>query len=290
MVGRIRRGSRRRGQQDLLGSHQKCWLWGRHAVTETLTAGRWLPIEIVLSSDLGHELHSSVIEKAESRNVPVRIEDPARLTQLSGARDHQGLLAKMPPYPYADPAAAIADASKPAFFLILDAIQDPFNFGAICRVACVFGVDAVFIGSQSQVEVTSQVARSSAGAVNRLTICRVDDLTDLAEKLGLNPTQVNDLREHTLAIEEKRQAMFAEARELGEFGSMRENMRTLREESNVALQGIFTPSQYQQYTDENLGGGRGGFDGGGGGRRGGGGGGNNGGGGGGGGRRGGGGF
>ena len=101
-------------------------------------------------------------------------------------------------------------------------------------------------------------------------------LDDLAEKLGLNPTQVNDLREHTLAIEEKRQAMFAEARELGEFGSMRENMRTLRDESNVALQGIFTPSQYQQYTDENLGGGgRGGFGGGGGGRDGGGGGGNN---------------
>lgn len=186
MVGRNQRGSRRRGQQELLGSHQKCWLWGRHAVTETLTAGRWLPIEVVLSSELDDALRDSVTKEAESLNVAVRIEDPTRLTQLSGARDHQGLLAKMPPYPYADPAAAIADASETAFFLILDAIQDPFNFGAICRVACVFGVDAVFIGSQSQVEVTSQVARSSAGAVNRLTICRADDLEVLARQLQSN--------------------------------------------------------------------------------------------------------
>lgn len=180
MVGRNRRSSRR---QKLLGSHQKCWLWGRHAVTETLAAGRWLPLELVLSTELDADLRDSVTATAVKLDIPIQTEPPTRLTQLSGARDHQGLLARMPPYPYRDPAEAIAGASSPAYFLILDAIQDPYNFGAICRVACVFGVDAVFIGSQSQVEVTSQVARSSAGAVNRLAICRVDDLADLARQL-----------------------------------------------------------------------------------------------------------
>ena len=89
-------------------------------------------------------------------------------------------------------------------------------------------------------------------------------LTDLAEKLGLNSTQVNDLREHTLAFDEKRSTLFAEARELGDFGSMRETMGTLRDENNAALQNIFSPAQYQQYEDEGLGdrGGRGGRGGG----------------------------
>ncbi|MHC4877497.1 MAG: 23S rRNA (guanosine(2251)-2'-O)-methyltransferase RlmB [Planctomycetota bacterium] len=183
MVGQNRRISRRRKQAALLGSHQKCWLWGRHTVSEALAARRWLPLELVLSTEIGDELRESVQSTAAELDIPVEVCPHDRLTQLCGARDHQGLLAKMPEYPYATAEDAIAAASAPAFFLILDAIQDPFNLGAICRVACVFGVDAIFVGSKSQVGITSQVARSSAGAVNRLTISRVDDLLELADKL-----------------------------------------------------------------------------------------------------------
>ena len=116
-------------------------------------------------------------------------------------------------------------------------------------------------------------------------------IQQVAEKLGLNPTQVNDLRDHVNLFDEKRSALFAEARELGDWGSMREAGRALRDEAEAGIQNILSPAQYQQYEDENLsrtlsgrgGGGGGGF---GGGRGGGGGGGNTGGGGGGGGRRG----
>ena len=38
MVERYKRGN---GKRKLLGSHQKCWIWGRHVVAETLRAGRW---------------------------------------------------------------------------------------------------------------------------------------------------------------------------------------------------------------------------------------------------------
>ena len=202
MVGRQRRTSRRPSRQQVLGSHQKCWLWGRHAVTETLSAGRWRPLELVLSEDLDDDARRSVRKLAADLDVPVQTEPAARLTQLSGARDHQGLLAKMPPYPYVPVADALSSAAQPAFFLLLDGIQDPFNFGAICRVACVFGVDAVFIGTQSQVEVTSQVARSSAGAVNRLNICRVDSLPDLARQFqasGVRLAVTSPHAEHSIA-------------------------------------------------------------------------------------------
>jgi len=70
-------------------------------------------------------------------------------------------------------------------------------------------------------------------------------LTEIAEKLGLDSTQVNDLRDHTIAFDAKRQTAFREARELGDFGSIRETMSTLRDENNAALQSIFSPSQYR---------------------------------------------
>jgi hypothetical protein len=31
--------------RNLLGSHQKCWLWGRNVVLETLRAGAWPVLE-----------------------------------------------------------------------------------------------------------------------------------------------------------------------------------------------------------------------------------------------------
>lgn len=111
---------------------------------------------------------------------------------------------------------------------------------------------------------------------------RLDErLADISEKLGLTPTQTDDLREHYNVFEEKRNALMDEARDSGDWGNMREVFRGLRDESNTALQAILTPSQYDQYQEENMGGGRrggfgggpgggpGGDEGGGGGRRGG---------------------
>ena len=80
----------------------------------------------------------------------------------------------MPPFPYDDADELLGKASDRAFYVLLDAVQDPFNFGAILRSADALGVDAVFVGAANQVEVTSLVVRSSAGAVNYMPLARVD--------------------------------------------------------------------------------------------------------------------
>jgi 23S rRNA (guanosine2251-2'-O)-methyltransferase len=74
--------------------------------------------------------------------------------------------------------------------LILDAIQDPHNFGAILRSADAMGMSGVFVGKTGQAEVTSLVARSSAGAVNHISLAQVDDLAGLAELLQSRGVQI----------------------------------------------------------------------------------------------------
>jgi 23S rRNA (guanosine2251-2'-O)-methyltransferase len=89
----------------------------------------------------------------------------------------------MPPFPYW-PAAELLDGPvEGRSYLILDALQDPYNFGAILRSAEVFAVAGVFVGIQQQSEVTSLVARSSAGAVNHVPLARTDDLVALIARL-----------------------------------------------------------------------------------------------------------
>lgn len=173
MVGRRNRSSR---QRELLGSHQRSWVWGRNLVLEILRGRRWIPHELVLSDDLNEPTHEEVTAIARELGVTWQLAPPARLQKLCQSRDHQGLLAKMPPFPYSTVEGIGQQAASPELFVVLDSTQDPFNFGAVCRAACVFGADGLLIAEENQVGVTSQVARSSAGAITRLKIARVNDL------------------------------------------------------------------------------------------------------------------
>lgn len=172
-----------------MGNHQKSWLHGRNAIVETLEAGRWLPNELVLSEQLAEETVRPIIDAASVLQVPFEIAPHERLTELCHARDHQGVIARMPPYPYLDVATVIERSPDPGLFLILDRLQDPFNFGSICRSASVFGVAGVFVAEAGQAEVNSQVARSSAGAINRLRIARDESLAATADRLKSSGVQ-----------------------------------------------------------------------------------------------------
>jgi len=180
MVGGKRRRSSRK---HVLGSHQKCWLYGRHAVLETLRAARWRPVELWIADDFDPDVRDEAAALAASQQVPVIDSDSGAMTIRCGGLSHQGLMAMMPPFPYADANAVLDNAAPPAFFMILDGIQDPFNFGAILRSADVFGAAGVLVPEENQSEVTAQVARSSAGAVNHVPVARVPDVVALLSQL-----------------------------------------------------------------------------------------------------------
>ena len=55
------------------------------------------------------------------------------LTRLAGSPDHQGVVAEVDPYPYADPRALLERPD--ALVVALDQVQDPRNLGAVCRSA-----------------------------------------------------------------------------------------------------------------------------------------------------------
>ncbi len=179
----VERYRRQKGKPALLGNHQRCWLWGRHVVTETLRATRWPVLELHLSDQLPEDDLAFAEQWARSSDVPLTVAPLERLTQLCHSREHQGFLAKMAEFPY-DQASDVLNASKTnPLFAILDGLQDPHNFGAVIRSAHVLGVDALFVPTHGQVEVTAQVARSSAGAVNHIPIAQTEDVAALAEQL-----------------------------------------------------------------------------------------------------------
>ncbi|MSO41144.1 MAG: 23S rRNA (guanosine(2251)-2'-O)-methyltransferase RlmB [Solirubrobacterales bacterium] len=98
------------------------------------------------------------------------------LEGLCGSPDHQGVVAEVDPYPYADPGSLLA--ADDALVVALDQVQDPHNLGAVCRVAEVAGAAGVVIHERRAVGVTAAVCKASAGAVEHLPVARVRNLAD----------------------------------------------------------------------------------------------------------------
>jgi 23S rRNA (guanosine2251-2'-O)-methyltransferase len=102
------------------------------------------------------------------------------LERLCGSPDHQGVVAEVDPYPYADPHAL--RRREGALLVALDQVQDPRNLGAVCRSAEFAGAAGLIIPERRSAEVTAVACKASAGAVEHLEIARVRNLADwLAE-------------------------------------------------------------------------------------------------------------
>ncbi len=98
------------------------------------------------------------------------------LERLCGSPDHQGVVAEVDPYPYADPNALLR--VEGALLVALDQVQDPRNLGAVARSAEAAGAAGLVIPERRAAEVTAVVCKASAGAVEHLPVARVRNLAD----------------------------------------------------------------------------------------------------------------
>ena len=103
------------------------------------------------------------------------------LTERAGTRDHQGVVAVVEPYRYAD-AYELASGDRP-LLAVLDRVTDPRNLGAVCRSADGAGATGVVVPAHGSAVVTPAVARASAGAIEHLPIAVVTNLARYLEEV-----------------------------------------------------------------------------------------------------------
>ncbi|HET9675457.1 MAG TPA: 23S rRNA (guanosine(2251)-2'-O)-methyltransferase RlmB [Gaiellaceae bacterium] len=109
----------------------------------------------------------------------VQVKQERELTEAAQTRDHQGVLAWVEPYRYADPYE-LAATERP-LLVALDQVTDPHNLGAVIRTAEGAGATGVVVPAHGSAQVTPAVARASAGAVEHVPVGVV---TNLARFLG----------------------------------------------------------------------------------------------------------
>jgi len=110
------------------------------------------------------------------RDAGVRVQrKPERdLNAEAGTTDHQGVLARVEPFRYAD-AHELAAGEAP-LLAVLDSVTDPRNLGAVIRCADGAGANGVVLPAHNSARVTPTVVHASAGAAEHLPVAVVKNL------------------------------------------------------------------------------------------------------------------
>lgn len=161
-------------------------LYGVHPLEEALDAGRRTFDCLYVRKGQAERRLTAIAEDAARRGIPVQSADEARLRQLVGHGGHQGLCARVSTLPVIHQdwlLEAIAAASRPPFWILLDNLQDPHNLGAIVRTAYCAGADGVVITRDRSVPPLPSVSKRSAGALEHLPVVTVTNLVNLIRQL-----------------------------------------------------------------------------------------------------------
>lgn len=165
------------------------WIPGRHPAYEVLVAGRrqvfrlWIADGVQIKGRL-----ENTLGLCRGRKIPVETVPRNRLDAL--AESHQGVALETSGYPYRalpDILQVAETRAEPPFLLILDALQDPQNLGALLRTAESAGVHGVLLPLRRTATITPAVVRASSGASEHLVIAQLN----LAQ--GIQELKKNDI-------------------------------------------------------------------------------------------------
>ncbi len=173
-------------------------IFGIRAVIEAIKAGESIDkvfLQKGLRGDLFHELEQ-LLRKEGINSSYVPIEKLNRLTK----KNHQGAVAQIAPidfYELEDLVMHVMESGKTPLFLLLDQLSDVRNFGAIVRTAECTGVSGIIVQKKGGAPVNGDAIKTSAGALFKVPICKVDHIKDAVFYLQASGVKVIAATEKT---------------------------------------------------------------------------------------------
>ena len=160
---------------------------GRNPVIEALRANQMID-KILLFKNASGESVNEIRLLAKEQNIPIQFV-PVEKLNITTNVTHQGVVAFKASVQYQDLQQVIdfvISSGEIPLFLMLDGITDVRNIGAIARSAVCCGAQAIIIADKGVGALNEEAVKSSAGALEKIQVCRVSNLLKAAETLHLN--------------------------------------------------------------------------------------------------------
>lgn len=179
-------------------SGKEFFIFGRKPIADLMRTGK-LPDKILLLKTATGDEIKEILTLAQQYEVPVQRVPREKLDALTGKysryreANHQGVVAFLPLIQYytiEDAINAAYQRKENPLFVLLDGVTDIGNFGAIARSAECFGAHAIIVPTQGSAQINADAMKTSAGALNKILVCREKSLITAVKYLKLSGIKV----------------------------------------------------------------------------------------------------
>ena len=161
------------------------FIYGKNAIIEALeTETREFNRILISNTSRADEKIEKIKDLAKSKGIVFQFVSKEKLNQIAQEARHQGVIAQISPIKYENLDDFIEKHSNElTSLIILDGVEDSHNLGAIIRSAVCAGVKGIILPSRRGVLVNSTVEKTSAGAVNHISIIKVNSIVNAVQRL-----------------------------------------------------------------------------------------------------------
>ena len=164
---------------------------GREAIIKALKERKQLE-RIYMQSNVHGPVIDEIKDLAAIELVPINKVPIEKLNSFN-VSNHEGCIAQISKIQYQDLQQIISfvvENGNVPLFIILDGVTDIRNIGAIARSAYSFGVQAIIIPDKGVGSLNEDAILTSAGALEKIAVCRVNSLMKAIDELHLNGIKV----------------------------------------------------------------------------------------------------
>ncbi|MGK2862904.1 MAG: 23S rRNA (guanosine(2251)-2'-O)-methyltransferase RlmB [Chitinophagaceae bacterium] len=164
---------------------------GPTAVMAAITEGQQFD-KIYLDTRVQGNVINEIKKLAAKHFMPVSFVPAVKLDSFN-VSGHEGCIAQIARVQYLNLQEVISfvvEKGESPLFLILDGITDIRNIGGIARTAWCTGVHAIIIPEKGVGALNEDAVLTSAGALEKISVCRVNSLMKAVDELHLNGIKV----------------------------------------------------------------------------------------------------
>ncbi|MCH4823960.1 23S rRNA (guanosine(2251)-2'-O)-methyltransferase RlmB [Gramella lutea] len=154
-------------------------IFGIRTVIEAIESGKSIE-KIFVQKGISGPLFQELNRLLKKENISVSYVPVEKLNKLSKG-NHQGVVANISPISFIQLEELVENSQNSTttpLFLLLDGLTDVRNFGAIIRTAECCGVTGIIIPEKGSAPINADTVKTSAGAVFKIPICKVNHIKD----------------------------------------------------------------------------------------------------------------
>ncbi len=163
-------------------------IYGKNAVIEALEQNEREFNKILISDSARADVKIEQIKKlAKQRGIIFQFVTKEKLNSIEPEGKHQGVIGLVSPIKYTKLEDFIEKyQNERTSVVILDGVEDSHNVGAIIRSCVCAGIKGIILPSRRGVLINSTVEKTSAGAINHISVIKTNSLVNAVQKLKEN--------------------------------------------------------------------------------------------------------